>query len=122
MPQGKMIDRRPRAGYCPPPRPRSSSRAAGGYRRCCRAWDAADPGVGNLARTGHADPRGAAQAAALLRPSVVAPIHWATYLPLGYCRRHPLLRDPGPTFAAQVAELAPDVRVALVRLGESVDL
>jgi L-ascorbate metabolism protein UlaG (beta-lactamase superfamily) len=79
-------------------------------------------GWGSSLGPGHLDPRTAARAAALLQPRIVIPIHWATYLPLGYSRLHPLLRDPGPRFAAHVAELGPAVRVALVRPGESVEL
>ena len=71
---------------------------------------------------GHLDPRAAARAVALLQPRVALPIHWATYLPLPYRRGHPLLREPGPAFAAHVAELAPGTRVALLRPGEALDL
>jgi len=71
---------------------------------------------------GHLDPRAAARAVALLQPRFALPIHWATYLPLPYRRGHPLLREPGPAFAAHVAELAPETCVALVRPGEALEL
>jgi len=79
-------------------------------------------GWGGSLGPGHLDPRGAARAVALLRPRVVVPIHWATYLPLGYRRGHPLLREPGEAFVAHAAELAPHARVALLRPGESLEL
>ena len=79
-------------------------------------------GWGGSLGPGHLDPETAARAVALLRPRVVVPIHWGTYLPLGYGSDHRLLRDPGPEFAARAAELAPDSRVALLRPGESLDL
>jgi L-ascorbate metabolism protein UlaG (beta-lactamase superfamily) len=71
---------------------------------------------------GHLDPRGAAEAVARLAPRVVVPIHWATYLPMNHSRDDPLLREPGPAFAAHVAELAPDTRVELLRPGETLAL
>jgi L-ascorbate metabolism protein UlaG (beta-lactamase superfamily) len=71
---------------------------------------------------GHMDPRVAAEAVALLAPRVVVPIHWATYLPLTHGRDDPLLREPGPAFAAHVAELAPESRVALLKPGETLEL
>jgi L-ascorbate metabolism protein UlaG (beta-lactamase superfamily) len=79
-------------------------------------------GWGGSLGPGHLDPEGAARAVALLAPRVVVPIHWATYLPLGYSRAHPLLREPGPAFAAHVAELAPQTEVALHRPGETLAL
>ncbi|MET0816587.1 MAG: MBL fold metallo-hydrolase [Solirubrobacteraceae bacterium] len=71
---------------------------------------------------GHLDPRAAARAVGLLSPRVVVPIHWGTYLPFGYRRGHRLLRGPGPEFAAHVAELAPETRVALLHPGETLEL
>jgi L-ascorbate metabolism protein UlaG (beta-lactamase superfamily) len=79
-------------------------------------------GWGGSLGPGHLDPEAAARAVALLQPRVVVPIHWATYLPLGYRADHKLLREPGRAFAAHVAELAPSVRVALLSPGESLDL
>jgi L-ascorbate metabolism protein UlaG (beta-lactamase superfamily) len=56
---------------------------------------------------GHLDPERAGQAVAIVRPRVVIPIHWGTFLPLIFGRRHrhALGRPP-------VAQLAP---------GESLD-
>lgn len=72
---------------------------------------------------GHMDPEQAARAAALLRPAVAVPIHWGTLLPLGTARRHGrLLRVPGEAFAARVRELAPEVRVAVLAPGETLEL
>jgi L-ascorbate metabolism protein UlaG (beta-lactamase superfamily) len=71
---------------------------------------------------GHLDPREAAEATALLEPRIVIPIHWATYLPYGRGEDDPLLREPGPAFAAHVSELAPAVEVALLAPGEALDL
>jgi L-ascorbate metabolism protein UlaG (beta-lactamase superfamily) len=79
-------------------------------------------GWGTSLGPGHLDPLGAARAVALLQPRVVLPIHWATYLPIGYRSDHALLREPGPAFAAHVAELAPATRVALLKPGEALDL
>jgi L-ascorbate metabolism protein UlaG (beta-lactamase superfamily) len=79
-------------------------------------------GWGSSLGPGHLDPLAAARAVALLQPRVAIPIHWATYLPLGYPHDHPLLRDPGPAFAAHAAELAPSARVALIRPGGSLNL
>jgi L-ascorbate metabolism protein UlaG (beta-lactamase superfamily) len=79
-------------------------------------------GWGPSLGTGHLDPEGAARAAALLSPRVAVPIHWATYLPLGYPRGHAVMREPGPAFAARAAELAPATRVALLEPGETLEL
>jgi len=79
-------------------------------------------GWGTSLGPGHLDPRGAAEAVALLRPRVVVPIHWATYLPFGHRATHRLLRDPGAAFASYVAERVPATRVALLRPGESLEL
>jgi L-ascorbate metabolism protein UlaG (beta-lactamase superfamily) len=72
---------------------------------------------------GHLDPRRAAEAAARIRPRIAVPIHWGTLLPVGRARKHGhLLHDPPREFAAQVAELAPDVAVRLLEPGESLAL
>ena len=72
---------------------------------------------------GHLDPDGAAEVVALVRPRVVIPIHWGTFLPIGLHRRHGhLLTSPPVRFAAQVAELAPATRVEVVPPGGSVSL
>jgi L-ascorbate metabolism protein UlaG (beta-lactamase superfamily) len=80
-------------------------------------------GWGPSLGSGHMDPAAAARAAALLRPRVAVPIHWGTLFPIGLARRHAeLLVDPPRTFARHVAELAPDVRVEILKPGASLDL
>jgi L-ascorbate metabolism protein UlaG (beta-lactamase superfamily) len=70
---------------------------------------------------GHLDAGRAAQAAALLRPRVAVPIHWGTLHP----RTRPRgawFTDPPREFAAQVAELAPEVEVRLLSPGDALEL
>jgi L-ascorbate metabolism protein UlaG (beta-lactamase superfamily) len=77
------------------------------------------PGVGE----GHLDPKRAAQAAALIRPRIVVPIHWGGYLQVGLARRRPhLLTEPPRELAAQVEALAPGVEVEVLEPGESLSL
>ena len=67
---------------------------------------------------GHMDAARAAQAVALLRPRVAIPIHWGTLHPrLG--RRGRWFSGPGDEFAAQVAAVAPESEVRVLRPGES---
>jgi L-ascorbate metabolism protein UlaG (beta-lactamase superfamily) len=70
---------------------------------------------------GHLDARRAAQAAALIRPRVAVPIHWGTFHPVTKARGDWFTRPPAE-FAAQVAELAPDVDVRVLSPGESLAL
>jgi L-ascorbate metabolism protein UlaG (beta-lactamase superfamily) len=70
---------------------------------------------------GHMDAGRAARAAALLRARVAVPIHWGTLLPLTRARG-PWFTDPPGEFAAQVAELAPEVEVRVLAPGESLEL
>lgn len=79
-------------------------------------------GWGTSLGPGHMDPREAAEAAALLRPSLALPIHWATYLPAHLRRTGSLLTDPGRRFAAHAATLAPATRVEVVAPGATVAL
>jgi len=80
-------------------------------------------GWGTSLGTGHLDPRRAAEAAARIRPRIAVPIHWGTLFPIGRARKHGhLLHDPPREFAAQVAEVAPDVEVRLLEPGESLAL
>ena len=80
-------------------------------------------GWGTSLGTGHLDPRRAAEAAARIRPRIAVPIHWGTLFPIGPARKHGhQLHDPPREFAAQVAELAPDVEVRLLEPGESLAL
>jgi L-ascorbate metabolism protein UlaG (beta-lactamase superfamily) len=70
---------------------------------------------------GHLDAQRAAQAAALIRPRIAVPIHWGTFRPLTQSRGDWFTRPPAE-FAAQVAELAPEVEVRVLAPGEAVDL
>jgi L-ascorbate metabolism protein UlaG (beta-lactamase superfamily) len=70
---------------------------------------------------GHLDADRAAQAAALIRPRLAVPIHWGTFHPVTQSRGDWFTRPPAD-FAAQVAELAPDVDVRVLAPGEAVDL
>ena len=67
---------------------------------------------------GHMDPREAAEALAMLRPALAVPIHWGTYRRIGHRRSG----DPAREFVAHAAELAPDVRVAVLQPGGSVEI
>jgi L-ascorbate metabolism protein UlaG (beta-lactamase superfamily) len=70
---------------------------------------------------GHLDPERAARAAALLRPRVAVPIHWGTLHPVTRGRGG-WFTDPPREFAAQVADLAPDVEVRVLSAGEGLEL
>lgn len=72
---------------------------------------------------GHLDPERAAEAAALLSPRIVVPIHWGTLYPVGLKRLRPEpLRSPPREFAARVRELAPQVEVRVLAPGASTSL
>lgn len=80
-------------------------------------------GWGPKLSRGHLDPRRAAEAAALLRPRVVVPIHWGTFLRADLHRRRPeLLEDPPREFEAQLAALAPGVEARILEPGGSLEL
>jgi L-ascorbate metabolism protein UlaG (beta-lactamase superfamily) len=68
---------------------------------------------------GHLDPRGAAQALRLLRPRIAVPVHWGTY-------RTPFAPRPDDApaveFARAAAELAPEVDVRVLAIGETLEL
>lgn len=67
---------------------------------------------------GHLDPSRAARAVGLLRARVAIPIHWGTLHPR-LTRRGSWFSDPADEFAAQVAVVAPDCDVRVLRPGES---
>jgi len=73
-----------------------------------------------LGRGKHLDPTRAAEAVSRLRPKVVVPIHWATYLPAyrGLLRRPAFLSNPGPQFTAAMERLAPEIEVRVLAPGE----
>src|SRR3954463_15182182 len=79
---------------------------------------------------GHLDPVSAAEAAALIRPQVVVPVHWGTLAVAGMTsvpsplrsRMRRLLVDPPHSFAAEVAARGLDARVLVTQPGSAVDL
>ena len=66
---------------------------------------------------GHLDPTRAAEAVRRLRPRVAVPIHWGTLKPV--YRRTPYSGGAPEEFAACVREVAPEVEVRILRVGES---
>jgi L-ascorbate metabolism protein UlaG (beta-lactamase superfamily) len=72
---------------------------------------------------GHMNPRTAADAAALIRPRVVIPIHWGTLVRNDMRdQAEEFLAAPAREFAAAVAELAPAVEAVVLEPGESFEL
>jgi L-ascorbate metabolism protein UlaG (beta-lactamase superfamily) len=77
-------------------------------------------GWGPKVGPGHLDPRGAAEALTLLRPSIAVPVHWGTYgVALRGVRGD---RTPAERFAREAAALAPDVDVRILEEGGSLEL
>ena len=77
------------------------------------------PSVGR----GHLDPERAARAAAVIRPSVVVPVHWGTYLRGDVSRRRPDLLHVYPRRLAQeLPRHAAGVDLRVLEPGESLDL
>jgi L-ascorbate metabolism protein UlaG (beta-lactamase superfamily) len=77
-------------------------------------------GWGPSAGPGHLDPRRAAEALRLLRPLLAVPIHWGTYAPLGLGRVQSTLQsDPVKAFRREAAGIAPEVKVRVLGLGET---
>lgn len=77
----------------------------------------------SVTTTHHLDPRAAAEAAAILQPRFVVPIHWGTLLraDLGRSRRD-LLSKPADEFAALATRIAPGVDARILAPGESLEL
>jgi L-ascorbate metabolism protein UlaG (beta-lactamase superfamily) len=73
---------------------------------------------------GHLDPRGAAEALALLRPRLAVPIHWGTYYPVQSTRlKAPaFLAEPVREFERWAAELAPEVEVRVLQVVDELAL
>jgi L-ascorbate metabolism protein UlaG (beta-lactamase superfamily) len=67
---------------------------------------------------GHMDAARAAEAVALLRARVAIPIHWGTLFPR-LTQLGEWFSGPGDEFAAQVAAVAPESEVRVLRPGES---
>jgi L-ascorbate metabolism protein UlaG (beta-lactamase superfamily) len=59
-----------------------------------------------------------AEAVALLRPRVAIPIHWGTLFPR-LTQLGEWFSGPGDEFAAQVAAVAPESEVRVLKPGES---
>jgi L-ascorbate metabolism protein UlaG (beta-lactamase superfamily) len=77
-------------------------------------------GWGPSLGAGHMDPRGAARAAAMIRPRITVPIHWGTLYPrfLKHFRPDPLFLPP-QELARAMRELAPELEVRLLAAGMS---
>ena len=76
-------------------------------------------GWGDSLGAGHLGPFEAAQAAAILRPRVAIPIHWGTYTPMHRQKAAGARDDPATEFVRHASDLAPDVDVRVLELGES---
>ena len=79
-------------------------------------------GWGPRIPAGHLDPERAAKALRLLRPRVAVPIHWGTYRRIGLGRDPEALRAHPESFERLAHELAPDVDVRILGVGESFEL
>jgi L-ascorbate metabolism protein UlaG (beta-lactamase superfamily) len=80
-------------------------------------------GWGPKVGEGHLDGAGAARAAALIRPRIVVPIHWGTYLRMDLeRRRRDLLTEPPLLLAAELQRLAPDVALRVLEPGASLEI
>jgi L-ascorbate metabolism protein UlaG (beta-lactamase superfamily) len=78
-------------------------------------------GWGRAIGPGHLDPQRAAEAVALLGARTAVPIHWGTYFPL-HQRRGTFLTEPPREFARAAAQVAPDTRVEILALEETIEL
>ncbi len=69
---------------------------------------------------GHLDPRGAAEAAGLLRARLAIPIHWGTYYPihLGLHGAPGFTRSPAAEFEREARARAPATEVRVLQAGE----
>lgn len=77
-------------------------------------------GWGPTIGPGHLDPKGAAEAAAMLSPRIAVPIHWGTLYPFGLAPLHRRpLQAPAAEFAARMRELAPQVETRVLSPGDS---
>jgi L-ascorbate metabolism protein UlaG (beta-lactamase superfamily) len=67
---------------------------------------------------GHMDARRAAEALALVEPSVAVPIHWGTFYRIGLSRSRRALDGEAPwEFAREAARLTPSVDVRILEPG-----
>lgn len=75
-------------------------------------------GWGPTLGEGHMTPRRAAESLTMLRPRAAIPIHWGSFAPLGMRWFRPrFLSSPPFDFAVHASDLAPEVRVHVVRPG-----
>ena len=80
-------------------------------------------GWGPRVGPGHLDGRRAAEAAAMIRPRIVVPVHWGTYQRADLVGRRPdLLTEPPRKLVAEAAALAPDVEVRVLQPGQTLAL
>jgi L-ascorbate metabolism protein UlaG (beta-lactamase superfamily) len=75
-------------------------------------------GWGPKVGPGHMDPLRAAEALAMLRPRLAVPIHWGTYHRIGHRQEG----RPEQELVEHAARLAPEVRVAVLAPGESLEI
>jgi L-ascorbate metabolism protein UlaG (beta-lactamase superfamily) len=72
---------------------------------------------------GHLDPERAARAAAIIKPRVVIPIHWGSFLSARLVRRRPeMLTEPPRELGRLLAERAPQVELRTLEPGASFEL
>ena len=76
-------------------------------------------GWGPKTPPGHLNPERAAKSLQLLEPKVVIPIHWGTYAPMHRARAG---GGPELEFAERAADLAPDVDVRILGVGEALEI
>jgi L-ascorbate metabolism protein UlaG (beta-lactamase superfamily) len=80
-------------------------------------------GWGPRLGSGHMGAIDAAKAVALIGPRVAIPVHWGTFMRIGLARRHRERLNNAPhRFAEEVANLAPDVEVRILRPGQGTEL
>jgi L-ascorbate metabolism protein UlaG (beta-lactamase superfamily) len=80
-------------------------------------------GWGPTLPPGHLDPRRAAEALRLLRPKTAVPIHWGTYSVVTKRREDVSVeRAPADAFKRLAAEIAPEVDVRVLAIGDSLNL
>jgi L-ascorbate metabolism protein UlaG (beta-lactamase superfamily) len=80
-------------------------------------------GWGTRLGWGHLDPERAAEAAAIIRPRIVIPIHWGTFVSQKLVRSRPeVISEPPRQLAEQLAEKAPGIELHALEPGESLAL
>ena len=80
-------------------------------------------GWGPTLGPGHLNPKRAAEALKLLRPSIAIPIHWGTFCPIGMgWLRLKYLSEPPKQFAYYARQMAPEVKVHRIEPGGQIRL